>query len=290
MLLDDLKDRIHPPDWLPRNTMYLTQMGSVAYGVSGDASDCDYYGFAIPPKDQVFTHLRGEIIGFGTQIERFNQWQQHGIRNKEGTKTYDFSVYNIVRFFQLCMENNPNMVDALFVPHNCIVHCTHVGNMVRDNRHIFLHKGCWHRFKNYAFSQLHKLDRSPVGKRKAGVEKHGFDLKFAYHIVRLMNEVEQILAEGNLDLQRSKEELKSIRRGDWTEERIRSWFETKSIQLEKLFGESKLPMLPDETEIKKLLLRCLEHHYGGLDKECIVNPDDAVSDIRRIKAILERWE
>ena len=75
---------------------------------------------------------------------------------EDGKFTYDFAVYNIVRFFQLCMENNPNMVDALFVPDNMIVHITHVGNMVRDARKMFLHKGAYHKFKGYAFSQLHK--------------------------------------------------------------------------------------------------------------------------------------
>lgn len=288
MLLDKLHDKINAPEWLPRNTMYLTQMGSVAYGVSGDTSDCDYYGFVIPPKKMVFPHLNGEIIGFGRQIQRFEQWQQHHIFGNDN-KEYDFSVYSIVRFFQLCMENNPNMVDALFTPNNCVVHCTHVGNLVRDNRRMFLHKGCWHKFKGYAYSQLHKLNRDPTGKRKATVEEFGYDVKFAYHVVRLLNEVEQILEEGDLDLLRSKEQLKTIRRGEWSEKQLREYFDTKSNALEKLYSESKLPYGPDETEIKKLLIKCLESHYGSLGPDCLVNPDEAISDLQKIKEIASKW-
>ena len=154
MLLNDLqnKELINPPAWLPDNTQYLVQMGSVAYGVSGDNSDVDVYGFAIPPKHTVFPHLAGEIEGFGNKTERFNVWQQHHVNDKECRKEYDFSVYNIVRFFHLVMENNPNMVDALFVPQRCILHSTSIAETLRENRGMFLHKGCFHKFKGYAYS------------------------------------------------------------------------------------------------------------------------------------------
>ncbi len=81
MLIQALKDKglITPPKWLPDNTHYLTEMGSIAYGVATDNSDVDLYGMTIPPKDNVFPHLRGEIPGFGRQINRFAQWQQHHI-------------------------------------------------------------------------------------------------------------------------------------------------------------------------------------------------------------------
>ena len=79
---------------------------------------------------------------------------------------------------------------------------------MRENRRIFLHKGAWHKFKGYAYSQLHKMEiKSPQeGSRRAElVAEHGFDSKFAYHTVRLLDEVEQILMGGDIDLQRDKE-------------------------------------------------------------------------------------
>jgi predicted nucleotidyltransferase len=139
-------------------------MGSVAYGVAGDDSDSDIYGWCIPPKEMVFPHLAGQIPGFGKQIQRFQQYQQHHIIDESTKKEYDFSIYNIVKFFQLCMDNNPNMVDALFVPERCVLHCNAIGNIVRENRRLFLHKGCWHKFRGYAYSQLHKMSiKTPEG-------------------------------------------------------------------------------------------------------------------------------
>jgi predicted nucleotidyltransferase len=262
-------------------------MGSVAYGVAGDDSDSDIYGFCIPPKEMIFPHLNGEIMGFGRQIKRFEQWQEHHIQDENAGKEYDFQIYSIVKYFQLCMENNPNMVDALFVPERCIIHCSAIGNIVRENRRLFLHRGCWHKFRGYSYSQLHKMStKSPeVGsKREESIKKFGFDVKFAYHVVRLIYEVEQILTTQDLNLESNSEMLKAIRRGEWTEQRIIDFFEQKEKALNKAYEESTLPYSPDEQKIKKLLLECLEHHFGSLDKTYI-EPDmykNALLEIQEI--------
>ena len=265
MILNELKDQqlINPPDYVMSNTAYLTLTGSIAYGVSDDLSDTDIYGFCVPYKELIFPHLSGQIEGFGRQKQRFDQWQNHHI--KYNKREYDFSIYSIVRFFHLCMENNPNMIDALFTPRNCIIHTNRIGEMVRENRKLFLHKGSWHKCKGYAFSQLNKLNRKAVGKRKENIEKFGYDIKYGYHVVRLLDEAEQILEFGDLDLQRAKEMLKSIRRGDWTLEDIRDHFSRKEKQLEELYHTSSLQHRPDEQAIKNLLLNCLEECFGNID-------------------------
>jgi uncharacterized protein len=261
----------HPPAWLSTNTHYETIMGSMSYGVSSDSSDIDLYGFVIPPKDLVFPHLAGEIPGFGRQIKRFEQYQQHHIQDEDALsgkgRVWDAQVYSIVKYFDLCMNNNPNMIDSLFTPQTCVLHCTQVGNLVREKRKMFLHKGSWHTFKGYSYSQLHKINsKEPQGKRRETVEKFGWDVKFGYHCVRLLNEVEQILTEGDLDLQRNNDQLKAIRRGEWTKEQLVEYFNFKEKDLESLYTSSKLPWGPPENEIKALLLNCLEMHYGSLEK------------------------
>jgi predicted nucleotidyltransferase len=159
-VVKDLSDKglIKPPKWLADNICYLTTMGSIAYGVSDDTSDLDVYGFCIPPKDYIFPHLAGYIEGFGNQKQSFEQYQQHHIDAGDGKRTYDFSVYNIVKYFQLCAENNPNMIDSMYTPQFCVLSTTKIGNIIRDNRDSFLHKGCYHKFRGYAFSMLHKAD------------------------------------------------------------------------------------------------------------------------------------
>lgn len=279
------KGLLNSPPWFMENNVQLEViMGSVAYGVSSDTSDMDVYGFCMPPKDYIFPHLRGEIVDFSTSGKTFQTWQQHHVMDAETNKEYDLCIYSIQRFFRLCMENNPNMVDALFVPRRCVLFSTGVGEIVRENRKMFLHKGSWPKFKGYAYSQLHKMKtKKTTGKRKELVERDGYDLKFAYHVVRLINEVEQILTTGDLDLGSGREQLKAIRRGDWTMQQVTDYFELKEKQLEKIYSESELPHYPDENAIKLLLMNCIEEHYGTIDS---VPSDDklhkALADIARI--------
>ena len=293
MLLTDLSKRnlIHPPRWLPQNTVLLMIMGSQAYGVNNDDSDQDIYGVCIPPRELVFPHLAGEIPGFGTQIQRFDVWSEHRIQDPNKKVEHDFSVYSIVKYLQLCMDNNPNMIDSLFVPRNCIIHSTAIGEMIREKRQTFLHKGAWHKFKGYAYSMSSKIRNrvnSSNPKRAAQIAKFGYDLKFAYHCVRLMNEVEQILIEGDLDLQRNREQLKSIRRGEWTLEEFEAYFTNKEHALETAYAESKLPHGPDEEAIRELLLSALEHHYGSLEA-AVARAPELDSLVRDMEEVLARY-
>lgn len=262
-------------------------MGSVAYGVSSDVSDTDVYGICLPPKDLVFPHLAGEIPGFGRQVKRFEQWQEHHVQALD--RSWDFQVFSIVKFFQLAMENNPNVIDALFVPRRCVLSSTAVGERIREQRRLFLHKGSWHKFKGYAYSQLHKIHtKTAHGKRAELVEQYGYDVKFAYHVVRLLLEVEMILGEQDLDLERHREQLKGIRRGEWTEPQLRDWAQAKERDLEGLYASSPLRYGPDEGAIRTLLLECLEAHYGDLTT-MVRDTGAEERALREIARIAGRW-
>jgi predicted nucleotidyltransferase len=295
---------IRPPSWLASNVHYLTIMGSVAYGVADtnndqETSDFDVYGFCIPPREIVFPHTAGAVWGFGHYKEGmpksyFGQFQHHHVldpsaRGGKG-REYDLQIYNIVKYAQLCMECNPNMIDSLFTPETCVLHCTAIGQILRENRRKFLHQGICDKFKGYAYAQVHKMQtKEPEegSKREQLVEKYGYDTKFAYHIVRLLNEAEQLLLEGDLDLQRNREQLKSIRRGEWTMQQILDYFELKRVALEEARTRSSLPPGPDEEVIRGLLLRCLEAHYGTLEG-CIVVPGRAEALLREIREKIEQ--
>ncbi len=283
------------PSWLASNTMYLTIMGSHAYGVADTSvkskmPDYDVYGWCIPPKDQIFLHLTGYIDGFGTKPQQFEQYQQHHIIDEDALgghgKEWDLSIFSIVKFFELCRQNNPNMIDSLFTPENCVIHATEIGQLVRDNRRLFLSKEAWKKFRGYAQSQLKKMnDKNPIGGRKEIIEKFGYDVKFAYHILRLFDEAEQIMLEGDIDLQRAKEPMKAIRRGDWTAQEVRDWAMEKEKALEVAYTNCKLPVQPDEEKLRQLLLQCLEIHYGSLDK-CVANTTWAEQALKDIDVLM----
>lgn len=154
------KGLVSTPSWLPDNIHYEVITGSQAYGCAQDDSDEDIYGWCIPPKNVLFPWLDGKIFGFDN-YNSFDQYQQHHILDKAALnnkgKEYDFSIYNITRYFYLCANCNPNMIDTLFVPYHCITYCSPIGNMVREKRHLFLCKKAFHTFKGYAYSQISRM-------------------------------------------------------------------------------------------------------------------------------------
>ncbi len=289
-----------PPPFVYDNLLYETIMGSEAYGVADTSqnSDTDIHGFCMPPKDYIFPHLSGKIDGFGSAPSESDKnfasgvWQRHHVFDEHGHE-FDFCIYGIVRYFQLTMECNPNMIDSLFTSERCVTYMSPVAQMVREKRKIFLSKKAFHTFKGYAYQQIHKMDikkPEPGSKRAAGVEKYGYDLKFAYHVVRLLDECRQILVEHDLNLERNSEQLKSIRRGEWTKEQIFQHFDDQKASLETLYNESKLQHSPDEQAIKQLLVDCLEAHFGTLGGAALVMPGRAESTLREIDDLLARYK
>lgn len=126
-------------------------------------------------------------------------------------------------------------------------------------------------------------------KRRADIIEHGYSTKFAYHVVRLYAQIEQIMVEHDLDIQRNSELLKAIRRGEWTLDRLTDWVAEKEKSLEGVYATSTLRDTPDEDAIKALLFECLEMHYGSLTGAVERNVPTEVM-IRELREVLDRHE
>jgi hypothetical protein len=127
---------------------------------------------------------------------------------------------------------------------------------------------------------------NPESKRYESIMKHGYDVKFAYHIVRLLNEIEQILVEEDLDLERNREQLKSIRRGEWKKSEIEQFFKLKEKDLECAYHSSKLPHKPREDEIRALLVKCLDKHFNEKTLVKDILPQEIIGEI---ESVLEKY-
>jgi predicted nucleotidyltransferase len=262
------------PSWIPANLHWEVWVGSVAFGASNDNSDMDIYSWAMPRKTILFPHLAGHIAGFGPAPETWDEYEKHHILDPAKQRVYDFKVFSITKFFNLCALCNPNMVDSLFVPRRQVLYATPIGEMVADKRHLFLSQKAWNTYRGYSFDQMSKIKdkvSSSNPKRRALIEKHGYDTKFAMHVVRLLLQVEEILSTGDLTLDRNAKILRLVRDGDWSLEQLERWAEEKRRSLELIFAKTKLPAEPDMDAIKSLLLQCIEHHYGSVTQAIVVD-------------------
>ncbi len=253
------------PKFIEPNLCFLCRFGSIMYGLSDDTSDEDLYGFCIPPKNIVFPHLDGHIIGFGKQIQRFSQFQQHHIQNKG--KVYDINIYNVVDYFNLCMGCNPNMIDSLFCPDEHVLISSPAWELLKKNRDIFLSKHIYFKLKGYAHSQVHKVKiKKPENeKRKALVEQFGYDTKFAGHAIRLLLQCKQILTECTLSFNDNTRNtiILDVRRGKYTQDEFLEMYSSYEGEIDNLVGLSKLRSSNDEQQIKRVLDQILEEYYNN---------------------------
>lgn len=133
------------------------------------------------------------------------------------------------------------------------------------------------------YYNLYKKTNKASG-RSERVKIDGMDRKFAYHIVRLIFEVEEMLTTQDLHLDKNTEVLKAIRRGEWSEKRVKQFFEQKEEALNKAYANSSLPYSPREKEIKELLIKCLERHFDTLEG-AVVEPDRYKMALQQIEEI-----
>lgn len=267
----NLLENLDKPKWLQshEDSSYITLMGSRAYNTFNENSDWDYYGFVLPPIEVLFPHLQGEILGFGRNIQRFEQVQFDHVPAQNGNSKFDLTIYNIVKYFQLAMMGNPNLVDSLFVPEECIIHQDEIGKMVRNNKRLFLSQKCWHTYKGMLFSHLSRIKSNHIKEGRienANRLKLDFDPKDAYHCIRMILEMSQILYTGNLILNQDSKILLEIRNGEWAKQQVIEMCEKSLLYFEENQDSFIVPYSPDENKIKKLLVICLEAKFGSLSK------------------------
>jgi predicted nucleotidyltransferase len=127
--------------------------GSRAYGLDTATSDTDIRGVFILPKEQYYS------LNYIGQINN---------------KTNDIAYYELGKFIELLSKNNPNIMELLNVPEECILYKHPIFDNIKKDH--FLSKLCKNTFANYAFTQIKKargLNKkivNPVDKERKSVE------------------------------------------------------------------------------------------------------------------------
>ena len=242
-----------PPKWLTSRVHFEVLAGSHAFGTSNEDSDRDLVGFCMPPMEVLFPVLDGSIPGFGRQKQSFEIYDEDHLSYRGDS--WDITMFSITRFYATCMDANPTWLEALFVPEECVLFETKVGEETREHRELFLHQGAFHRFTGYASSMINKMRNKDKSRQRR--------CKYGYHAVRLVDELDEIFTEGTLTLGRCSDRHRAIRQGEWSFDEIESYVDAKEEETEELYDNgAAVPYTPDEKPIKDLLLRCLWREFG----------------------------
>ena len=241
-------------------------MGSYVYGASDANSDTDLYAVVVPPADQLIL-AKQRYLGFGPKPYQFETWQKPDLESVDTLPrpTIDMSVYNIVKYFHLVADANPNMVDSLFVPPKHWVYSHAAWDLVYSQRHQFLSKKIFPRYYGYANSNRHKLqDKQATGKRKATIDQYGYDIKAAYHLYRLMSEGLEMALHGTLTLEDDHRSvvMRNIRTGEYSLAEFQLGMEALEGRFKAAETKSTLPDEVDWKKLNHLLWETIAAYYG----------------------------
>lgn len=125
MTIQDLKSR--------NLILFQSISGSRSFGLATENSDTDIRGVYYLPKE--------DFLGLNYIPQISNE-------------TNDITYYEIGRFVELLQKNNPNILEILASPEDCIQHKNPLMNLLKPED--FLSKLCKDTFAGYAISQIKK--------------------------------------------------------------------------------------------------------------------------------------
>jgi predicted nucleotidyltransferase len=225
--------------------------GSITYGTNNPDSDIDIRGVFIPPKSY--------WLGLDSVEQVTDQLN-------------DTVYYELRKFFNLALNANPNILEILWLRDNHYLwnkvpkHLQKFGQKLIANRRMFLSKKVRHSYMGYAYAQFHRMDKlnKNVGmnkKRVDSVNKFGYDVKNAMHLIRLCKMGLEVLTEGELFVFREDAQfLRQIREGKYSYQELSDMFHKYENLVEEVYVRSELPSKPDVHKAKELLTEMVEEY------------------------------
>lgn len=130
----------------------LTLAGSQAYGTATPDSDFDYKGVFIAPKEY--------YLGFKTIEQKDTGWD-----TEPGTGLYpildtvkDCTIYEMRKFLSLVGNNNPNILETLWMDKEFYAYLSPAGEKLISYRAAFLSQKVRTSFAGYAYAQIKRVE------------------------------------------------------------------------------------------------------------------------------------
>lgn len=252
------------PDFSDRGFRYQDDLlmafigGSQMHGAKLEGTDdTDWYGIFVPPP-----HL-----ALGIDSDEHFVFTTGGERGGNGPGDIDICLYSLRKWAGLAAKGNPSVLHFLFAPPQ-FMNVTWVKFALKPE--VFLAKAHLNQFFGYANAQLQRLLNQRGGKdchRPFLEEQHGYDTKYAMHIIRLLGEAKEFLETGKITLPRpNREELIDIRKGKYKLHELRDWANDLENEAIKSRDASPLPEKVNRKEVSRLVAAAYREHWALVGK------------------------
>jgi len=231
-------------------SIILGYRGSIAHGMyvpqtdPNSIDDKDVMSICVPP------------------LEYYFGLKQYGSRGTKEIKKdeWDIVIYEVKKFISLLEKGNPNVLCMLWLRPEHYISLTDEGKYLIDQRDVFVSKKAYKAFAGYAYGQLHRMEhhnyKGYMGeKRKAIVDKFGYDTKNAAHLVRLLRMGIEFLNDGILNvLRHDSTQLLDIKRGEWSLGQVKREADRLFKRIDEAYDRSTLPIEPDRERVNNICI------------------------------------
>jgi predicted nucleotidyltransferase len=238
-----------------KGLIHLFVGGSELHGAKvKDTDDLDIYGAYLEPPE----------LALGLDRSDFFVWSTSGNERRNGPDDVDVSLYSLRKWAELAGKGNPTALHFLFAP-NSAPNAEAWKPIVRG-RDTFLSKQAARQFQGFADAQVRRLQGIGTGKkgqRHELINVHGYDVKAAMHVIRLLNEGIELMRTGFITLPRPERDLLvTIRTGKYGSlERVLNLANTLFRDLEEAQKASQLPDKVDRSAISKFVSDCYLNYW-----------------------------
>lgn len=234
------------------NVLVLAYVGSLSHGTHlpahekvadpGAIDDVDLMGAVLPPQ----RYLLG--------LERWEHWVLQ-------FEELDVTLYALQKLVRLWLNSNPNVLGLLWLrPEHYLVRSEAFARFL-EIRDAFSSRQAYRAFTGYAVAQLRDMHKSVYkgymgAKRRALVDRFGYDIKHASHAIRLLRMGAEFLRDGQLRVYREHDadDLRAIKRGEWSLDAVQEHAAALLSMTEQLVERSPLPEQPDRMKIERVLM------------------------------------
>jgi hypothetical protein len=246
---------------LLQNQILKCQNGSKLYGTDTPTSDDDYMAIFVEPPEYLFSLRQAKTVAL----------HDRGPNERNFDADVDGIAYPLRHFLKLAMDGNPSILTLLFAQPEHVVDATALGQLLLDNKQLFISAKAGPKFLGYMNGQLQRLKGEKKGHipaRPEIVEQFGYDTKYAMQVARLAIQGLEYLTEGKITLpvdSANRELLLGIRNGEHTFEGVIAYLGTLEESL-KLIVDGRLSPLkeePDYEGIYKLSQYIHEEFWNG---------------------------
>lgn len=244
---------IEKKELIPSDLIFLGYRGSIAHGMyvpntdPNSIDDKDVMGVFIAP----ISHYIGTRKVKDTREKWYKEW--------------DCVHYELLKLVGLLEKGNPNVLSLLWLNDRYVIHRSPEWDTIVANRDAFSSRAVYHSFVGYAHGQLHRMTHMSFDgymgeKRKALVEKYGYDCKNAAHLIRLLRMGIEFLTEGVLYVERTNDatQLLEIKHGEWSLDSVKQEAERLFTLCQEAYIHSPLPPRPDSERINAICIELLQ--------------------------------